>query len=252
MGQGTLTALPQIVADRLNIPIESIKYHTPNTVKVANSGPTVASRTIMIVGELLIQTADKLKEAIGEYSDRSSYIVAVKKYLDLNQTDEFRARYKKPKEIIWDEDKFYGNGYDGYSLGCYVAEVEVDSIDYQVKVKEFYAFNNVGKVVNPLMAEGQVEGGVAQGVGYALYERVVHDEEGRVKNSRLSDYIVPLASDIPKLYVEFTKSDVKSKGLGELPMNGPAPAIANAVSHALSCAFDTIPIRAEDVEKLCR
>jgi len=251
MGQGTLTALPQIVADRLNIPIDIVQYHTPNTAKVANSGPTVASRTVMIVGELLIQSADKLREAIGEYSDISSYKEAVKKYLDLNQTNEFRTTYKKPQEIVWDEEKFYGNGYDGYSLGCYVAEVEVDPVDYQVKVKEFYAFNDVGKVVNPLMAEGQVEGGVAQGIGYALYERVVH-EEGRVKNSRLSDYIVPLASDLPKLFVEFAKSDAKSKGLGELPMDGPAAAVANALSHAVGCEFDTIPVRAEDVEKLCR
>ena len=236
MGQGALTVLSQIVADKLEIPLSKIHYHTPNTKEVANSGPTVASRTVMIVGELLNQASQKLKD---EY--------AVSK----NHKTKFRVKYKKPQHIKWDEDKFYGNGYDGYSLGCYVAEVEVDPITYQTKVTNFYAFNDVGKVINPVLAEGQVEGGVAQGIGFALYEKIVH-QEGKIKNNHLSDYIIPMASDLPKLHIEFLNSDEKAKGLGELPMNAPAPAIANAILNALDIEFDSIPITPEMMEQRCR
>ncbi|MEA3373059.1 MAG: xanthine dehydrogenase family protein molybdopterin-binding subunit [Campylobacterota bacterium] len=251
MGQGTLTALPQMVADVLELPITMIRYHIPNTVKVADSGPTVASRTVMIVGELLVQAADALKAVLGKYSNRSEYLEAVRSYLQNSAERRFRAAYKKPDSVRWDEEHFYGNGYDGYSLGCYVAEVEVDSIDYRVRVSNFFAYNDVGKVVNPVMAEGQIEGGVAQGIGYALYERVVH-KEGRMKNNRLSDYIVPLASDLPKLHIAFLNTDDAAKGLGELPMDGPAAAIANALTHALDTPFDDLTITPEIVEQKCR
>ena len=251
MGQGTLTTLPQIVASELEIPLEMVSYHTPNTSKVVNSGPTVASRTIMIVGELLIQTAQKLKDSIGYYGNDVEYKECVKNYLESSTIKQFRSVYKKPAKIKWDEDKFYGNGYDGYSLGCYVAEVEVDKIDYQIKVKNFYAFNDVGKVVNPKLAEGQVEGGVAQGIGFALYEKIVY-VDGKIKKPNLSSYIAPLASDLPKIFVDFAKNSEKSKGLGELPMNAPAVAIANALGDALGVEFNSLAITPEIVmEKLC-
>lgn len=251
MGQGTLTALPQIVADVLEIPISMIRYHLPNTAKVADSGPTVASRTVMIVGELLIQATSSLKETIGPYSSYSEYLNAVSSYLKNSTENRFRADYQKPDNIQWDEEHFYGNGYDGYSLGCYVAEVEIDPIDYSVKVSNFYAYNDVGKVVNPMMAEGQVEGGVAQGIGYALYEKLVY-KEGKVVNNRLSDYIVPLAADLPKLHIAFLNTNESSKGLGELPMDGPAAAVANALTHALDIPFDDLTITPEVVEEKCR
>jgi len=251
MGQGTLTALPQMVAEVLELPLTMIHYHLPNTAKVADSGPTVASRTVMIVGELLVQAAGSLKESLGRYSNQSEYLEAVRAYLKNSTESRFRAAYQKPDTVQWDEEHFYGNGYDGYSLGCYVAEVEVDPIDYRVRVSNFYAYNDVGKVINPMLAEGQIEGGVAQGIGYALYERVVH-QDGKVKNNRLSDYIVPLAADLPKLHIAFLNRDEPAKGLGELPMDGPAAAIANALTHALDTAFDDLTITPEIVEEKCR
>ncbi|KYJ85809.1 xanthine dehydrogenase family protein molybdopterin-binding subunit [Sulfurovum riftiae] len=251
MGQGTLTALPQIVADVLGLPMEMVRYHVPNTAQVSDSGPTVASRTVMIVGKLLVEAAESLRDVLGEYGSLSEYLEAVKAYLKENPQSRFQADYRKPDNIQWDEEHFYGNGYDGYSLGCYVAEVEVDPVDYRVHVSNFYAYNDVGQVVNPKMAEGQVEGGVAQGIGYALYERLVH-QEGRVRNNHLSDYIVPLAADLPELHIGFLNKDDAPKGLGELPMNGPAAAIANALTHALDTAFDDLTITPEKVEEKCR
>ena len=105
--------------------------------------------------------------------------------------------------------------------------------------------------MNPMMAEGQIEGGVAQGIGYALYERVVH-QDGKIKNNRLSDYIVPLAADLPKLHITFLGMNEPAKGLGELPMDGPAAAVANALTHALDTAFDDLTITPEIVEEKCR
>jgi CO/xanthine dehydrogenase Mo-binding subunit len=251
MGQGTLTALPQMVADVLELPITMIRYHLPNTAKVADSGPTVASRTVMIVGELLIQAASSLKEVLGLYGSQSEYLEAVRTYLKSSAESRFRAAYQKPDTVQWDEEHFYGNGYDGYSLGCYVAEVEVDPIDYRVRVSNFYAYSDVGKVINPMMAEGQIEGGVAQGIGYALYEKLTY-QDGRLRNNRLSDYIVPLAADLPKLHIAFLNTDEPAKGLGELPMDGPAAAVANALTHALDTAFDDLTITPEIVEQKCR
>ncbi len=251
MGQGALTVLPQIVADTLNLPLSMIIYKNPNTFKVANSGPTVASRTVMIVGELLIQTAKKVLNALDNFENIHEYKQVVSKYLNTNSSKRFTSKYKKPSHIKWDEDKFYGNGYDGYSLACYVAEVEVNPITYQVKVTDFYAYQDVGKVINPTLAQGQVEGGVAQGIGFALYERVIH-ENGKIKNSHLTDYIIPMASDLPKIEIGFLQSNEKAKGLGELPMNAPAAAIANALANAIDIEFDTIPITPETVEQKCK
>lgn len=251
MGQGTATVLPQIVADELDIPVEMVKFCVPNTAKVANSGPTVASRTVMIIGDILIRTAKKLKDSIGHYKDFEQYKQNVKDYLALGKGREFSCRYVKPSNIKWDEDKFYGNGYDGYSFGCYVVEVEIDKVDYRVKVTNLYALHDVGEVVNPTLAEGQVEGGIAQGIGYGLYERVIY-KDGKVVKPHLSDYIVPMASDLVKPKIFFMDNDEKSKGLGELPVNAPAVAIANAITDALGVEFNSIPITPEEImEKIC-
>jgi len=251
MGQGTLTVLPQIVADVLDIPLELVRYHVPNTAQVANSGPTVASRTVMIVGKLLKEAGVSLRKALKSYHTFSEYQNAVREYLSTNKQNRFQASYHKPEGIAWDEAHFYGNGYDGYSLGCYVAEVEVDPVDYRVKVTHFYAYQDVGEVINPVLAQGQVEGGVAQGIGYALYERVVY-QDGKVRNTHLSDYTVPLAGDLPHIESAFLNKEDTPKGLGELPMNGPAAAVANALTHALGTPFDSLTITPEKVEEKCR
>jgi len=251
MGQGAMTVLPQIVAESLGIDNSLVKYMTPNTKTSADSGPTVSSRTVMVVGGLLREAAEKFKEILGVYKNIDGYRQRVKEYLQTDAAREFRAKYKKPEDINWDEDRFYGNGYSAYSLGCYVAEVEVDRVDFSVKVTNFYAINDVGEIVNPTLAEGQVEGGVTQGIGYALYEHLVY-EHGAIKNPHISNYVTPLAADLQKIEIEFLNRDESSKGLGELPVDGVAPAVLNAVSHALSIECDALPLTPERLEKLCR
>ena len=251
MGQGAMTVLPQIVADVLEIDPSLVIYNSPNTKKVADSGPTVSSRTVMVVGTLLKEAALQLKKAVGKYHSINEYFSAVATYLKTQKEDEFRAKYKKPKELHWNEDKFYGNGYSAYSLGCYVAKVEVDKVDFSVKVTNFYALHDVGEIINPTLAQGQVEGGVTQGIGYALYENIVY-KDGKIIHPHLSDYSIPMAADLEKIYIEFLNTNESAKGLGELPMDGVAPAIANAISNALNVECRELPITPERLEQLCR
>jgi CO/xanthine dehydrogenase Mo-binding subunit len=134
----------------------------------------------------------------------------------------------------WDEKAYRGDAYASYSWACYVAAVEVDTLTGEARVLDFTAVQEVGRVINPVLAAGQIEGGVAQGVGWALLENIVW-EKGGMKNATMTDYIVPTSVDTPPIRVIFLehphdREPHGAKGLGELPMDGPAPAVVNAVS----------------------
>ncbi len=248
MGQGTITVLSQIVADAVGAPLEQVRYATPNTRYNEDSGPTVASRTVMVVGGLLRQAGRRirlrLEKALGRsLATEEDYHEAVHRYFEghpevLQVVESFRV----PPGLFWDEERFQGKAYLDYAWACYVAEVEVDLTTYQVKPLRFVAVQDVGTVVNPLLAEGQVHGGVAQGLGFALMENL-QVQEGRFVQSRLAEYIVPTAMDVPADFlVEFVYQEGDpSKGLGELPMDGTAPAVINAVVHALGTEISQIP-----------
>jgi CO/xanthine dehydrogenase Mo-binding subunit len=133
----------------------------------------------------------------------------------------------------------------------YVAEVAVDTLTYIAEVKDFYALQEVGKVIHPVLAKGQIEGGVAQGIGYALYEKCVY-VDGLMRNNQMTNYIMPTSADLPPIHVEFEETPSVhgpggAKGIGELPMDGPAPAILNAIEHATGIAFTEIPLLPEDI-----
>ena len=127
----------------------------------------------------------------------------------------------------------------------------MDLTTYSVTVNDFVALQEIGKVLHPLLAKGQIAGGVAQGIGFALYEKVVW-QNGRMQNNQMTNYIMPTSADLPPIRVYFEELGniprrVGAKGIGELPMDGPAPAIVNAVEDALGVRFDTIPLLPEDV-----
>jgi CO/xanthine dehydrogenase Mo-binding subunit len=133
----------------------------------------------------------------------------------------------------------------------YVAEVTLDTLSYGVTVDDFVAVQEVGRVLNPVLAKGQIEGGIAQGIGYALYEKVQW-EKGRMANGQMTNYIIPTSQDIPSMRVHFEELPFAAgafgaKGIGELPMDGPAPAILNAVSFAAGKDFNAIPLMPEDI-----
>jgi CO/xanthine dehydrogenase Mo-binding subunit len=144
-----------------------------------------------------------------------------------------------------------GEAYPAFGWAVYVAEVTVDTATYSVTVDDFVALQEVGKVLHPILAAGQIEGGVAQGIGYALYEKVVWSK-GQMANNQMTNYIMPTSQDLPPIRVYFEEIPYQygpygAKGIGELPMDGPAPAIINAIVQATGEEFRSIPLMPEDI-----
>jgi len=167
------------------------------------------------------------------------------------------ARYQAPGNIFWDDDQYRGDAYPTYAWAVYVAEVAVDTLTYSAEVTDFHALQEVGKVIHPVLAKGQIEGGVAQGIGYALYEKCVY-VDGLMRNNQMTNYIMPTSADLPPIHVHFEETPSihgpqGAKGIGELPMDGPAPAILNAIEHATGIAFTEVPLLPEDIfERMTR
>jgi CO/xanthine dehydrogenase Mo-binding subunit len=256
-GQGTNTILCQVAAQVLRIPYEDVEIAQPDTGRVPNSGPTVASRTAMIVGKLVERASQQLCAALvsSGYLDADyapeAFRPAALAYLAEHGSLVGRARYEAPGDIFWDDEKYKGEAYPTYAWAVYVAEVAVDTVTYSATVTEFHALQEVGKVLHPVLAAGQIEGGVAQGIGYALYEKCVW-QNGRMANNQMTNYIMPTSADLPPIRVSFEEIPTihgafGAKGIGELPMDGPAPAILNAIEHATGIVFNEIPLLPEDI-----
>jgi CO/xanthine dehydrogenase Mo-binding subunit len=162
-----------------------------------------------------------------------------------------RTQYQEPPGIHWDDETYRGDAYGAYSWATYVAAVTVDTLTGEVTVDDFVAVQEVGKVLNPVLAEGQIEGGVVQGIGLALYEKVVW-RNGGMMNNQMTNYIIPTAVDVPPIRVLFDEIPYEhgamgAKGIGELPMDGPAPAVLNAVENATGISFSHVPLLPEDI-----
>ncbi len=256
-GQGTKTVLSQIAAETLGLPYEDVELGVADTQQVPNSGPTVASRTVMVVGKLVQSAAQGLRQTLtaaghlqAKYS-REEFTAACAKYVAERGELKSWARYEAPPGIFWDDEKYRGEAYAAYAWAVYVAEVDVDLSTYRVTVNAFTALQEVGKVLHPVLARGQITGGVAQGIGYALYEKVVW-QNGRMQNGQMTNYIMPTSADLPPISVYFEELGNEhgafgAKGIGELPMDGPAPAVVNAIGDALGVPFDSIPLLPEDI-----
>jgi CO/xanthine dehydrogenase Mo-binding subunit len=255
-GQGTNTILAQVCAQSLRIPYDEVLVQQPDTSIVPNSGPTVASRTAMIVGKLIERASESLCSTLVAAGLKPDYTPAEFKraafaYLADHGSLTAEARYEAPGNIFWDDDQYRGDAYPTYAWAVYVAEVAVDTRTYMASVTEFHALQEVGKVIHPILAKGQIEGGVAQGIGYALYERCEY-VDGLMRNNQMTNYIMPTSADLPPIHVHFEENPSihgpqGAKGIGELPMDGPAPAILNAIEHATGIAFTTIPLLPEDI-----
>ncbi len=261
-GQGTNTVLCQIVAEALGLPYENVAIAQPDTTVVPNSGPTVASRTAMIVGKLLQSAAKGIKETLtktgllGNDYTPEQFRAACREYIAAHETLTSYARYEAPGDVYWDDEKYRGEAYAAFAWAVYVAEVTVDLTTYAVTVDDFVALQEVGKVLHPVLAEGQITGGVAQAIGFALYEKVVW-QDGRMINNQMTNYIMPTSVDVPPIRVFFEElGNVHgahgAKGIGELPMDGPAPAIVNAVEDAIGVRFHSIPLLPEDLFEALR
>jgi CO/xanthine dehydrogenase Mo-binding subunit len=255
IGQGTNTVFSQIAADALQLPFEQIEIARPDTGAVPNSGPTVASRTTMVVGKLVESAARALRQRLlssgllAEGYTPADFTQACAAYGEKFGALKSACQYQAPPGICWDDAKYQGDAYGTYAWAVYVAEVSVDTLTGETRVDDFVAVQEVGRVIHPVLAAGQIEGGVAQGVGYALYEKVVW-REGRMMNGQMTNYIMPTAADVPRIRVHFEESPYAygpsgAKGIGELPLDGVAPAVANAIEAAVGVAVDAIPCTPE-------
>ncbi len=256
-GQGTKTVLCQIAAETLGLPYENVEIAQPDTGQVPNSGPTVASRTIMVVGKLVQSAALGIKQTLmasgllGDSYSAEEFRSACEAQVVQHGRFVSWARYQAPADVFWDDDKYRGEAYAAYAWAVYVAEVTVDLTTFGVSVDDFVALQEVGRVLHPVLARGQIAGGVAQGIGYTLYEKVIW-QDGRMQNGQMTNYIMPTSADLPPIRVFFEEMGnvhgaFGAKGIGELPMDGPAPAIVNAVEDALKIPFNSIPLLPEDV-----
>ncbi len=258
MGQGMQTTLSCIVAEALRIPYEGINVARPDTRDVPDSGPTVASRTCMVVGAILAQAAGKLTARLhadaalpstysyDEFRDACARLHAA------GGVTSIMADYRHPAGNEWDESTFQGSPYASFAWACYVAEVEIDVMTGEARVLDFTAVQEVGRVVHPAVAAGQIEGGVVQGIGYALFEEVRFGADGQMANNRVTNYIIPTSADVPPIRVLFQESrhgagPGGAAGIGELPMDGPAPAIINAINAALGTEICHVPAMPEHI-----
>ncbi|MNF87241.1 Nicotinate dehydrogenase medium molybdopterin subunit [compost metagenome] len=232
MGQGALTTMSKIVAQALDLPYEDISFPYPDTKVVPDSGPTVASRTTMIVGKLLERAASKLKA--GWQSGVAQEVV---------------EHYVHEEMIPWDEDKFSGDAYPAYAWGVNLIELEVDTLTGNVQVQKIYGSYDIGKTIDEKIVKGQIEGGLVQGIAYGFMEKMT-SKSGKIQQKSISDYGPPTAMDVvhieSKLYDNpFAGGPYGAKGVGELPLTGGAPAVQAAIEDALQLSFYQIPVTPE-------
>jgi CO/xanthine dehydrogenase Mo-binding subunit len=255
IGQGTNTIFAQIAADALGLPPDDIDIVQPDTSIVPDSGPTVASRTCMVVGKLVENACRGLASTLrdrGLLGDRwtaGEFASACARYVDALGSLRSAARYAPQPGVRWDDERYQGDAYGTYAWAAYVADVSVDTSTCEIAVNDFVAVQEVGRVINPTLAAGQIEGGVAQAIGWALYEDVVW-REGRMANAQMTNYIMPTSRDLPPIRVFFEERPYAygpggAKGIGELPMDGPAPAIFNAVADATGADVRSLPLTPE-------
>ncbi|MFI5243759.1 MAG: xanthine dehydrogenase family protein molybdopterin-binding subunit [Gemmatimonadales bacterium] len=228
IGQGTRTILAQIVADALGVPYDDVEVAQPDTSAVPDSGPTVASRTCMVVGGILEHCARSMRAKLGgatpaEYHARHGAL-------------RVEEQYEAPAGRSWDDATYRGDAYATFAWGCDVAEIEVDPVTHEARALKLTCVQEFGRPIHPAMARGQIEGGSAQALGWALLEHVVM-RDGAMANAQLTNYIIPTTLDTPPMDVVMLENPYSggpfgAKGLGELPIDGPAPAVVNAIRHA--------------------
>jgi len=276
IGQGTRTIFSQIVAEELGLTPDEVEMEEPDTSKVPDSGPTVASRTCMIVGKVLQLATRELKQTLTRFVAERYGIAearlagdafigegdapvitlagAASAYIEQNGPLRSFKRYEREPGARWDDDTYTGDAYPVYSWAADVAEVEVDMDTYEITVLKITTAHDIGRSIHPIMVQGQIEGGTLQALGYGLCEEIVM-KDGRVVNNRLTDYIIPTAVDAPEMETiiienEYPYGPFGAKGAGELPMDGGAPAIVSAIYNATGALLTELPATPERLQRV--
>jgi CO/xanthine dehydrogenase Mo-binding subunit len=251
MGQGTKTIFPQLVAAELGIAYEDVEIAPQDTALVPDSGPTVASRTAMVVGGLLIRAARRLKTQVEERSGGSFDEAVGGSWAAVNGPVRVDERFEPYPGVEFDDESYRGDAYPAFGWASCVVEVEVDLDTCEVTVRDVVAADDVGRVIHPVLAEGQVEGGTLQAIGYATIEEMKL-VDGRYQNDRLATYLIPTALDAPPIttiLVEapFSGAPHGAKGVGELPMDVAAPAVVAAIADATGVWINDLPATPERI-----
>jgi CO/xanthine dehydrogenase Mo-binding subunit len=238
------------VAEALGVPDEAVELAPVDTSLVPDSGPTVASRTTMVIGGLLVQAARRLRAEVEEEVRRpfpDGYLAFAAAHGPIRVDERFGGY----PNIEWDDTTYRGDAYPCYGWASAVAEVDVDLDTGEVAVRSVVAADDVGRAVNRVLAEGQVEGGTLQAVGYATIEEIKL-VDGRYLNDRLATYLIPTSIDAPtitSILVEepFSGAPHGAKGLGELPMDVGAPAVVAAIHDATGAWITELPATPEKI-----
>jgi len=250
MGQGTRTIFPQLAAAELGVPVEAVDIAPQDTELVPDSGPTVASRTAMVVGGLVINACRRLS---AEVEARTGGTFAETYAADAAEHGPTRIdqQFEPYPGVEFDDATYTGDAYPAFGWAAAVAEVDVDLDTGEVVVGSVVAADDLGRAIHRVLAEGQVEGGTLQAVGYATIEEIKL-QEGRYLNDRLATYLIPTAMDAPRIttiLVEapFAGAPHGAKGVGELPMDVGAPAVVAAIHDAVGVWIHELPATPERI-----
>ena len=273
IGQGAITMFIQIAAASLGVDPALVTVIDPSTALVPDSGPTVASRTCMVVGGLVQQASTALRDELvawgaqtghggtldptappsGGASPRARATLAELAHAHAKTAGEraVTKQYEPPPGIHFDDATYTGAAYPCYGWAACLVDVSVDVDTYEVTIDRCVQAIDVGKAINPVIVKGQIEGGTLQALGWAVLENIIY-KDGRVANANMTNCIVPTFADAPDLEtilieVPYPFGPSGAKGVGEIPMDGPAAAVANAVEDALGVPFDALPISPEAV-----
>ncbi len=277
MGQGATAVMQSLVAQELGCALERVRVKTVDTDLVPDSGPTVASRTTTMSGNAVLDACQKLKaellpfvaETFGVRADAVSFaddgVRAGRKRMDYTALAEaayvakrhlLAAGWYAPPRKDWDTSTGQGQPYSAYAYATMIALCEVDTYTGRTRVKRVAAAHDVGATIYPDGAVGQVEGGIVQGLGYAIMERL-NQQQGVIKNPNFTDYIIPSALDAPVIDVALIESrgvgegqaagPYGAKGLGEPSLIPIAGAVGNAIRDAIGARVFTMPFMPERV-----
>ncbi len=255
IGQGLTTAVLQVAAEGLGVPMARIHLAPVDTSRVPDSGPTVASRGTMMSALAVLDAAAKLRERIERVAKahkiRKSEIAArlpeIAHHFWIENLDSAVEGFASTEPVSWDPATGLGDAYPVYAYATHIAEVEVDARTGEARVVDYIAVHDSGRILNRALAAGQVEGGVAQGIGFALMEGI-DVKEGRLVVNGFTTYRLPTIRDVPLGtpvdFVEdlFPAGPFGMKGIGEVPLMAAHAAVARAVAHATGRRLTKYPL----------
>lgn len=263
MGQGLATAVLQVAAEALGVPMERVHLAPVDTTRVPDSGPTVASRGTMMSALAVIDAAGKLRARIDSAArahgipsaDIGTRWNEIARTMWLENADSAVEGWASTQPVSWDPTTGLGDAYPVYAYATHIAEVEVDVVTGETRVVDFVAVHDSGRILHRTLAAGQVEGGIAQGLGFALMERI-DERDGRLLANGFTTYRIPTVRDVPPVidvdFVEavFPHGPFGMKGIGEVPLMAAHAAVASAVAHALDRRPNRYPLDPPCVREL--